>query len=64
MRLHILDDLHLEFGTAKIPATDADVVVLAGDVHLGRERDTRQSSRPEKSARYRNARPFQTANPR
>jgi Icc-related predicted phosphoesterase len=37
MRLHILCDLHLEFGTAKIPATDADVVVLAGDIHLGRE---------------------------
>jgi predicted phosphodiesterase len=37
MRLHILGDLHLEFGPAKIPATDADVVVLAGDIHLGRE---------------------------
>src|SRR5437016_7624084 len=37
MRLHILGDLHLEFGTAKVPATDADVVVLAGDIHLGRE---------------------------
>ena len=37
MRLHILCDLHLEFGPAKIPATDADVVVLAGDIHLGRE---------------------------
>ncbi|MCX6903201.1 MAG: metallophosphoesterase [Verrucomicrobia bacterium] len=37
MRLHILADLHLEFGPAEIPATDADVVVLAGDIHLGRE---------------------------
>src|SRR5437764_8422291 len=37
MRLHILSDLHLEFGTARIPKTDADVVVLAGDIHLGRE---------------------------
>src|ERR1043165_2344612 len=37
MRLHILCDLHLEFGSAKIPTTDADVVVLAGDIHLGRE---------------------------
>ena len=37
MRLHILGDLHLEFGTAKVPVTDADVVVLAGDIHLGRE---------------------------
>jgi predicted phosphodiesterase len=37
MRLHILGDLHFEFGLAKIPVTDADVVVLAGDIHLGRE---------------------------
>src|SRR5438552_6183610 len=37
MRLHILSDLHLEFGTTKIPDTDADAVVLAGDIHLGRE---------------------------
>src|SRR5216117_3472630 len=37
MRLHILGDLHLEFGTAKVPVTDADVVVLAGDIHLKRE---------------------------
>ena len=37
MRLHILGDLHLEFGSAEIPKTDADVVVLAGDIHLGRE---------------------------
>jgi len=37
MRLHILADLHFEFGPVKIPVTDADVVVLAGDVHLGRE---------------------------
>ena len=37
MRLHILGDLHLEFGMAPIPATDADVVVLPGDIHLGRE---------------------------
>src|SRR5437660_11939945 len=37
MRLHVLSDLHLEFALAKIPSTDADVVVLAGDVHIGRE---------------------------
>ncbi len=37
MRLHILGDLHLEFGPVRIPATEADVVVLAGDIHLGRE---------------------------
>ena len=37
MRLHILGDLHLEFGPADIPAPDADVVVLSGDIHVGRE---------------------------
>ncbi len=37
MRLHLLSDLHLEFSAAQIPATDAEVVVLAGDIHLGRE---------------------------
>src|SRR5687768_8966700 len=37
MRLHILGDLHLEFGTTSIPTPEADVVILAGDVHLGRE---------------------------
>jgi len=37
MRLHILSDLHLEFGPADVPDTDADAVVLAGDIHLGRE---------------------------
>jgi predicted phosphodiesterase len=38
MRLHILSDLHLEFGGGTpIPETDADVVILAGDIHLGSE---------------------------
>jgi predicted phosphodiesterase len=38
MRLQILSDLHLEFGgPGSIPRTDADAVILAGDVHLGRE---------------------------
>ena len=35
MRLQILSDLHLEFGPAGIPVTQADVVVLAGDIHVG-----------------------------
>lgn len=35
MRLHILADLHGEFGPVDIPETDADVVVLAGDVAVG-----------------------------
>jgi predicted phosphodiesterase len=37
MRLHILSDLHLEFAQFDLPKTDADVVVLAGDVHVGRK---------------------------
>lgn len=35
MRLHVLADLHGEFGPVHIPDTDADVVVLAGDVAVG-----------------------------
>ena len=36
MRLHILSDLHLEFAPFDIPKTNADVVILAGDVHTGK----------------------------
>lgn len=32
MKLHILSDLHLEFGGWDAPVTDADVIVLAGDI--------------------------------
>ena len=35
MRLHILSDLHLETGPRELGATDADVVVLAGDIDVG-----------------------------
>jgi len=37
MRLHILSDLHLEFGHLELANVEADVVVLAGDIHVGRE---------------------------
>ena len=37
MRLRILSDLHLEFGAYEPPSADADLVVLAGDIHV-RER--------------------------
>jgi len=36
MRLHILSDLHLEFGPFTPPAVEADAVILAGDVSTGR----------------------------
>lgn len=35
MKLHILSDLHLEFERLDPPRTDADVIVLAGDIHTG-----------------------------
>ncbi|NLD99542.1 MAG: metallophosphoesterase [Fibrobacter sp.] len=35
MKIHILSDLHLEFRDFVPPQTDADVVILAGDINLG-----------------------------
>lgn len=35
MRIHILSDLHLEFGSLRLPEVDADVTVLAGDIGVG-----------------------------
>ncbi len=35
MKLHILSDLHVEFGDFVIPDVGADLVVLAGDTHVG-----------------------------
>ncbi len=35
MRLHILSDLHIEFAPFEPPAVDADLIVLAGDIHVG-----------------------------
>jgi len=35
MKLHVLSDLHIEFADFTPPATDADVVVLAGDIGVG-----------------------------
>jgi len=37
MKLHILNDLHIEFEDFAPPATDADVEVLAGDIGVGVE---------------------------
>jgi predicted phosphodiesterase len=33
MRLQVFSDLHLDVGPIELPQTDADVIVLAGDVH-------------------------------
>jgi predicted phosphodiesterase len=35
MLLHILGDMHLEFGGSNIATPEADVVVLAGDIDVG-----------------------------
>ncbi len=36
MRLHIISDIHAEFADYQPAQTEADVVVVAGDVHVGR----------------------------
>ena len=35
MRILLMSDLHLEFHALERPAVDVDVVVLAGDIHVG-----------------------------
>jgi Icc-related predicted phosphoesterase len=35
MKLHTLSDLHIEFKPFNPPATSADVIILAGDIHVG-----------------------------
>ncbi len=35
MKLHILNDLHIEFDDFIVPETDADAVILAGDIGVG-----------------------------
>ena len=37
MRLNVLSDLHLSLGALAVPANDADVVVLAGDIARPKE---------------------------
>jgi Icc-related predicted phosphoesterase len=35
MKLHVLSDLHIEFGNFSVPDVGADLVILAGDTHVG-----------------------------
>ncbi|MBE3708594.1 metallophosphoesterase [Vibrio parahaemolyticus] len=35
MKICHLSDLHLEFGLMEVPKSDADVIVLSGDIHIG-----------------------------
>ncbi|MFB2893079.1 metallophosphoesterase [Aerosakkonemataceae cyanobacterium BLCC-F50] len=37
MKLHILSDLHLEFEPFNPLVTNADVIILAGDIHVGKK---------------------------
>jgi Icc-related predicted phosphoesterase len=37
MKLQILSDLHLEFQPFNPPLTAADVIILAGDIHIGKK---------------------------
>lgn len=37
MKLHILSDLHIEFEAFNPPETSADIIVLAGDIHVGKK---------------------------
>ena len=34
-KIHILSDLHLEFDDMDIPNVDADITIIAGDLHIG-----------------------------
>jgi Icc-related predicted phosphoesterase len=53
MKLHILSDLHLEFAPFHPPATDADVVILAGDIHVGKKAiDWAKTNFPDKPVLY------------
>ena len=47
MRIRVYSDLHLEFAPFEPPATDVDVVVLAGDIDVkGRLRSSAACSTP------------------
>jgi predicted phosphodiesterase len=35
MRIHLLSDLHLEFAPFSMPEVEADVTIVAGDLHTG-----------------------------
>ena len=35
MKIQFFSDVHLEFGPAPLPHTDADVIIAAGDVNVG-----------------------------
>lgn len=46
MKLHILSDLHLEFALFDPPETNADVVLLAGDISMWGKEDLAGYKKP------------------
>ena len=36
MKIQIVSDLHLEFGHIRLPRNDRDLLILAGDIHVGK----------------------------
>ena len=34
MRINYFSDIHLEFGPAELPDTDADIIIAAGDIGI------------------------------
>ncbi|KWT97700.1 cyclic 3',5'-adenosine monophosphate phosphodiesterase (plasmid) [Variovorax sp. WDL1] len=47
MKLLALSDLHLEFGTFRVPKFEADVVILAGDIAATAAKALRWAQRPD-----------------
>ena len=45
MKIHLISDIHLEFGKLTLPEVDADVTVLAGDIGVGLQEIGRASCR-------------------
>ena len=35
IKIHILSDIHLEFSDMEVPDVDADITIIAGDLHVG-----------------------------
>lgn len=46
MKLLVLSDLHLEFGTFRVPEVEVDAVILAGDIAATAAKALRWAQRP------------------
>jgi Icc-related predicted phosphoesterase len=53
MKLHVISDLHVEFESFNPPKTEADMVILAGDIHVGKKGvDWAKANFPDKHVIY------------